>query len=479
MEEARAGGGASQGLPPLPRAFTAKALNVMDSSPQSASLGSLAWQTVPAAEKGADDEPKADDAAAPEQVSCVSSEAYYGNLDKVDRADDTAATSTHPSVAGQGTTGAHMARRMSESIDHISIDQEVYAQPAPSGVGGAAPSAAAQVAPHTPAPAPPVGTNSLARPIPPGRKIHWNEIGEGGFSDMKFLGCGEFCSVFSTTIDGGMDVAIKMLRPAKLSSPSAIRDLEFEMHLMSRIRHKHVLGCIGTSIPGVFPDRMFIMLRMLRSTLAAALPPPPLPDGTSTFQRMAALKNWPLRRSLQHTLELAIAMCYLHDKCFAGYWLLHRDLKPKNLGLMSDGRLVVFDFGVSKLIRRNPAAQPPDEIDPKLPMTGMVGSLRYMAPEVAEMKPYNHKSEVYSFAIVAWEMIALKRPYDTITPETFTKRVAVSQERPKLDEKKIPPNVCALLERCWAADSDTRPEFSEVVQIMMTAVAEQSVRKKR
>ena len=42
-------------------------------------------------------------------------------------------------------------------------------------------------------------------------------------------------------------------------------------------------------------------------------------------------------------------------------------------------------------------------------MTGLCGSLRYMAPEVAMDLPYNHKSEVYSFAIVLWEMVALQR----------------------------------------------------------------------
>lgn len=193
---------------------------------------------------------------------------------------------------------------------------------------------------------------SRPNPIPPGRKIHWNEIGEGGFSDMKYLGSGEFCSVFSSTIDGGYPVALKMLRPTKLSSKSAIRDLEFEMHLMSRIHHKHVLRCVGTSIPGVSAERKFIALQTLRSTLHDALPPPPLPDGSSTIQRLSALTRWPHLRSLQLALELAVALRYLHDHCFATYRLLHRDIKPKNLGLMRDGRLVIFDFGVSKLVCR-------------------------------------------------------------------------------------------------------------------------------
>ena len=77
---------------------------------------------------------------------------------------------------------------------------------------------------------------------------------------------------------------------------------------------------------------------------------------------------------------------------------------------MHDGRLVVFDFGISKLLRRDEDL-PVGEPTPAVKMTEVVGSLRYMAPEVAMSRPYNHKSEMYSFAIVLWEMVALRRTH--------------------------------------------------------------------
>jgi len=306
-------------------------------------------------------------------------------------------------------------------------------------------------------------------PIPPGRKIHWNELGDGGLSDMKFLGAGEFCSVFSSVIDGGKPIAVKMLRPNKLASESAARDLEFEMHLMSRMSHRHILRCIGTSVPNAEPDRKFLALQTLVSTLHDALPQPPLPDGSSTLIRLNALKRWPVARALQLGLELAIAVRYLHYECFANYRLLHRDIKPKNLGLMEDGRLVVFDFGISKLMSRS------TELERfGLKMTGMCGSLRYMAPEVAMHKPYNHLSEVYSFSIVLWEMLALRRPFETVTSNDFEVRVCVRHERPKLNMKKWSPQLCNLLSSCWAPDFAERPDFTQVVDEMMTLVSGES-----
>jgi len=312
------------------------------------------------------------------------------------------------------------------------------------------------------------GGNGPPMPIPPGRKIHFNEIGDGGISDMRYLGSGEFCSVFGSTLDGGHQIAIKMLRPQKLTSRSAIRDLEFEMQLMSRMSHKHVLRCIGTSVTGVPADRMFVVLSMLQMSLHDALPPPPLPDGTSTLARLASLKRWTLSRSLKLGLDLAIALRYLHDECFDNYMLLHRDIKPKNLGLMHDGRLVLFDFGISKLVKRDEPAED------GVPMTGMCGSLRYMAPEVAMAKPYNHKAEIYSFSIVLWEMVALRRPYESIVADDFKRRVCENEERPKIFEKKWEPQLCDLFSRSWAVDMRARPEAHEIVDELMYLLAAQN-----
>jgi serine/threonine protein kinase len=267
-----------------------------------------------------------------------------------------------------------------------------------------------------------------------------------------------------------------MLRSNKLTSQSAVRDLEFEMHLMARITHKHILRCIGTSLASVPAERKFLALQMLQTTLADALPPPPLPDGTSTIQRISAMRRWPLKRSLQLGLELSLALRHLHDEAFTTYRLLHRDVKPKNLGLMNDGRLVLFDFGISKLVRRAPAGGAGHEETVAIPMTGVCGSLRYMAPEVAMTKPYNHRSELYSFGIVLWEMCMLRRPYDTMLAESFERRVCIEGERPKLDEKKLTPALCSLLSQCWDADFNRRPEARELADQMMTLVASNGCR---
>lgn len=61
-------------------------------------------------------------------------------------------------------------------------------------------------------------------------------------------------------------------------------------------------------------------------------------------------------------------------------------------------------------------------------MTGEVGSYRYMAPELVKHEPYNSKVDIYSWAILSWEMLALDKPYAGVGESTFVKVGAGGRE---------------------------------------------------
>ncbi|CAN0018141.1 unnamed protein product, partial [Scytosiphon promiscuus] len=65
-------------------------------------------------------------------------------------------------------------------------------------------------------------------------------------------------------------------------------------------------------------------------------------------------------------------------------------------------------------------------------MTGEVGSYRYMAPELVRHEPYNTKVDIYSWAILSWEILAIDKPYAWATQATFVSRVVAGGERPEL-----------------------------------------------
>lgn len=127
-------------------------------------------------------------------------------------------------------------------------------------------------------------------------------------------------------------------------------------------------------------------------------------------------------------------------------------------GFTLDGTVKILDFGLAKIVEN--ANVNSDEL---YTMSGETGSLRYMAPEVADALPYNHFADVYSFGIILWEINAGKKPFDGLNRELFYERVVHGGERPPL-HRKWPRELNALMSECWDADLHNRPRFRDIVQ---------------
>jgi serine/threonine protein kinase len=200
-----------------------------------------------------------------------------------------------------------------------------------------------------------------------------------------------------------------------------------------------------------------MIVEKLGRTLVAELPID-IDSGQPAWVRMRQCKKWPLSRALDVAAQLATALAYCHDEALAGYRVMHRDVKPPNIGFKPDGQLVLFDFGLATLWARDEAQ--PDDVTPRQ-LTGETGSLRYMAPEVANWQPYNHKAEVFSFATVVWEMATHRRPFESFTPEIF--RSALGKGMTPPIPMRWDARMRALLASCWHLSHDQRPEFRELV----------------
>jgi serine/threonine protein kinase len=238
-------------------------------------------------------------------------------------------------------------------------------------------------------------------------------------------------------------------------------------------------------------------------------------DG-SLFSR--AKRAYTAVEALGWLADVARGMAYLHDdRNGARVTVLHRDLKLENV-LLSGGVAKVADFGLSRLLPNGQSgvAPPPGAADvpmspfpplapsngldasppispPLLPqlakdMTGETGSYRYMAPEMYQLcapaplpgssgegagrsgspaTAYTHKVDVFSFAILATELLTRKRAYADkfMTMEMVVRNVARSGLRPTLP-KRWPPPLKALITRCWDAKPELRPEFHEICYVL-------------
>jgi serine/threonine protein kinase len=101
-------------------------------------------------------------------------------------------------------------------------------------------------------------------------------------------------------------------------------------------------------------------------------------------------------------------------------------------------------------------------------LTGMTGSMRYMAPEVANSKPYTDTCDSYSFAILLWQMMSLKIPFELYTPRLLREKVYNGlHRRPPIDETWSQPiKIC--LKRSWAEDFKLRLTISQITAILKT-----------
>ena len=126
----------------------------------------------------------------------------------------------------------------------------------------------------------------------------------------------------------------------------------------------------------------------------------------------------------------------------------------------------LFDFGFA---RQLPQQKTPDG---RYLMSGMTGTIRYMAPEVYKGEPYTETCDVYSFSVMVWEMLSLKRPYHDITSlPRLVNRVFYKGRRPKIP-RTWPRKLRKVVEAGWRHDAAGRASMSDIVTVMQDIVGE-------
>ena len=145
-------------------------------------------------------------------------------------------------------------------------------------------------------------------------------------------------------------------------------------------------------------------------------------------------------------IAIASAMKFMHK-----IGIIHRDLKPGNIVL--DGKYLpkILDFG---LVR---------EYSRATPQTYQIGTPNWMAPEVILGEDYTEKCDVYSFAMILYEMGTKQRPLAGCDGEKVIYLYAKKHYRPEFPaESMITRELRELIERCWSDDPDERPSFREI-----------------
>ncbi|GMH17102.1 hypothetical protein Nepgr_018943 [Nepenthes gracilis] len=219
------------------------------------------------------------------------------------------------------------------------------------------------------------------------------------------------------------DVAIKILRSKHLTEASE-EEFAQEVSILREVRHKNVVRFIGACTKS---PHLCIVTEYL-------------PGGNLYNYLHKNNRILELSKLLKFAIDVCKGMEYLHNNN-----IIHRDLKTANL-LMDIHQVVkVADFGVARFLNQEGI------------MTAETGTYRWMAPEVINHQPYDQKADVFSFAIVLWELVTAKVPYETMTP--LQAALGVRQGlRPELPENAH-PWLLDIMQRCWDPAPSNRPPF--------------------
>ncbi|MEO8276351.1 MAG: protein kinase [Thermoanaerobaculia bacterium] len=150
-------------------------------------------------------------------------------------------------------------------------------------------------------------------------------------------------------------------------------------------------------------------------------------------------------------IEIASGLEYAHQK-----GIVHRDIKPANIRILDDRSAKIMDFGIAKLAQH----------ETRLTQAGSaLGTIAYMAPEQLDGREADHRSDIFAFGALAYEMFAYARPFDGETTSRIVYQIL--HEDPRRIERLSPqfePGLDRILRRCLAKKPDQRfQNFGEVL----------------
>ena len=252
--------------------------------------------------------------------------------------------------------------------------------------------------------------------------------------------------------DDGELYALKCLKAKTIKTEQDLAynamDLFTESFLLSRLNHPNIIGLHGVSdctLADSFlkSDGYFVLLDIIHSTLFDELENWRSNLSKSSI-KSARTKVGIVERLQEVMLPVVEAMEYIHDQ-----QIVLRDLKPENIGFDKTGRVKLFDFGLARNVNTV------EEGD-------VAGSICYMAPEIMLQIGTYLASDVYSFAIILWEVCVLQIPLvDFADFDSVKKRVANGGWRPACS--RIPSKaIRTLIKQCWDHDPISRPTFTEI-----------------
>ncbi len=235
----------------------------------------------------------------------------------------------------------------------------------------------------------------------------------------------------------GREVAIKVLPSQFSSDADRLRRFEQEARAAGILNHPNILQVYDI---GVEEDSPYVVSELL--------------VGETLRERIggSAVNH---RKAIEYALQIAHGLAAAHDK-----GIVHRDLKPENIFVTRDGRIKILDFGLAKLTIPEPISGGRSNLATLDPATqpGMVlGTVGYMSPEQVRGREVDHRSDLFSFGTILYEMITGRRAFHRdSTADTMSAILKEDPVDPSSTNKGVPVALERIIRHCLEKNPEER-----------------------
>jgi len=210
-------------------------------------------------------------------------------------------------------------------------------------------------------------------------------------------------------------VAIKMLNEKHASDSASVRRFVNESRAIALLSHEHIVDIYDVAFTG---KEKYLVMEYI--------------EGITLREYMKRNSPLGMEKSLDFTMQILSALQHAHEK-----GVVHRDIKPQNIMVQTNGKLKVTDFGIAQIS------------DTKQNNSGVaMGTVYYISPEQASGKTTTFSSDLYSVGIMLYEMVTGKLPFEGDTPLSIAMMQVNSKPiRPRKIDSKIPQGVEQIILR--------------------------------
>jgi serine/threonine protein kinase len=247
------------------------------------------------------------------------------------------------------------------------------------------------------------------------------------------------------------EVAIKVLPSFVSRDPDRLHRFEQEAQAAAALNHPNVLAVYQF---GVFEGAPYLVSELLEG---------------GTLRQLLQRGPLPIRKTIDYAVQIAHGLAAAHEP-----GIVHRDLKPENLFVTKDGRIKILDFGLAKLMQPQPE---PDSNAPTLTRNtdpGIVmGTAGYMSPEQVRGKAVDHRTDIFAFGAILYEMLTGTRAFHRSTSaETMT--AVLNDAPPEISQlvQSTPPGLQRAVHRCLEKNPEQRFHSASDLAFALEALSE-------